>query len=131
AAFPSLIISPGATLLGAMLRKSLQRSSSENGHKRTGSKRMVAPIHGMGDLVERLEKRLEQNLGDRFRKGVRVDVLPDAPNVLLAVPAYAAADLLGVESPVLSNKLREIEYTPLVSVTAFVSRSSFTKPIKG
>jgi len=131
AAFPSLTLAPGATLLGAMLRKSLRRSSSENRQRKDEGKRMVAPLHGMGDLVERLEKRLERNLGDRFRKGVRVDVLPDAPNVLLAVPAYAAANLLEVESPVLSNKLREIEYTPLVSVTVFVSRLSFTKPIKG
>lgn len=92
---------------------------------------MVAPLDGMGDLVGRLERRLEQRLGRRFWRGVRAESLPDAPNVMLAVPAYVAAELLDTESPDLSQQLRDIEYTPMVSVTVFVSRSALRRPISG
>lgn len=137
AAFPSLLIEPGDTLLGTMLLKSFkhlsknEQTSSKTGDKAKGNKRMVAPRNGMGDLVERLERQLEQRLGERFRKGVRVDALPDAPNLILATPSYAAAEALATEAPELSRRLREIRYTPLVTVTAFVSRASFTREIKG
>jgi oxygen-dependent protoporphyrinogen oxidase len=131
AAFPSLMIEPGKTLLGTVLRKSFKHSPAKNGDKEKGSRQMVAPALGMGDLTERLEHRLEQKLGGRFRKGVPVDSLPDAPNLILAVPSYVAADLLATEAPELSLGLREIQYTPLVSVTAFVARESFSREIKG
>ena len=131
AAFPSLLIEPGHTLLGTMLRKSFKHSSSKKGRKEKGSKRMVAPRNGMSDLVERLERQLERRLGERFRKGVTLDALPDAPNLIIATPTYAAANLLAGEAPELSRSLREIQYTPLVTVTVFVERASFSREIKG
>lgn len=126
AAFPSLAVPRGQTLLGSMLRKSFKRSSSKG-----DGKRMVAPLRGMGNLVERLEQHLEQRLGERFRKGVTLTSIPDAPNVVVTTPAFVTAGLLGVEAPALSEKLQEIRYTPIVSVTAFVSRDQFTKPVRG
>ncbi|MFL6282767.1 MAG: protoporphyrinogen oxidase [Pyrinomonadaceae bacterium] len=143
AAFPELAIGQGKTLLGTMLGKAFKRPTHEghNGHgardaghahKTTKqSKRMVAPLLGMGAVTESLERRLEQKLGSRFRRGVRVDGLPDAPNVVLSTPAHAAAALLRGEAPELSRRLREVQYTPLVSVTAFVERASFTRPLSG
>jgi oxygen-dependent protoporphyrinogen oxidase len=132
AAFPSLLIEPGNTLLGTMLRKSFKHSSPKNSHKEKGSrKRMVAPRYGMSDLIERLERHLERRLGGRFRKGMRINALPDAPNLMLATPSYVAAELVAPEAPELSGMLREIQYTPLVSVTAFVARRSFSREIKG
>jgi oxygen-dependent protoporphyrinogen oxidase len=131
ASFPSLLIEPGHTLLGMMLRKSFKRSSAKNGSQEKGSKGMVAPRNGMSDFVERLEQELEQRLGARFRRGVRVDALPDAPNLIIATPSYAAANLLEGEAPDLSQSLREIPYTPLVTVTAFVERASFSREVKG
>lgn len=131
ASFPALLIEPGHTLLGTMLRKSFKRSSSKNGSTEKGSKRMVAPRNGMSDLVEKLERQLEQRLGERFRRGVRVDALPDAPNLIIATPAYTAANLLATEAPELSRSLQEIKYTPLVTVTAFISRASFSREVKG
>jgi oxygen-dependent protoporphyrinogen oxidase len=41
------------------------------------------------------------------------------------------AGLLARDAPVLSRKLREVRYTPIVSVTAFVSRDAFTRPLSG
>jgi protoporphyrinogen/coproporphyrinogen III oxidase len=126
AAFPSLVVPKGKTLLGTMLRKSLKRSSQTS-----GGKRMVAPLRGMGDVAARLEQHLEQRLGKRFKKGVSIKGIPDAPNIVIATPARAAAAILSSEAPALSSELQRIEYTPLVSVTAFVSRSSFTRPVSG
>jgi oxygen-dependent protoporphyrinogen oxidase len=143
AAFPELAVAPGATLLGALTRKALKRSTlkGHNGHdtndtsgesKQTKQrKRMVAPLKGMGEVTARLEQHLERRLGARFRRGVRVEAVPDAPNVLLSTPAYAAAELLTTEAPDLSRRLREVQYTPIVSVTAFVERAGFTRPVKG
>jgi protoporphyrinogen/coproporphyrinogen III oxidase len=147
AAFPELSVAPGQTLLGAMLGKAFKRAA-QNGHDgsngdgraaRNGNnsepakerKRMVAPLLGMGALTGSLERALEQSLGARFRRGVRVDEMPDAPNVVLATPARAAAELLQPQAPELSRLLREVRYTPIVSVTAFVERSSFTRPVEG
>src|SRR5262245_49416341 len=61
-AFPFLNPSPGETLLRTMLNK--RRNS-----KKKAAKKRAAPKFGMGDLVSRLELRLEQRLGKRFRKG--------------------------------------------------------------
>jgi len=140
AAFPELAVAPGQTLLGTMLHKALRRSA-QNGHNGNGTngarkqtkqrKRMVAPARGMGDVTAQLEQQLERRLGARFRRGVRVSDLPDAPNVLLATPAYAAAELLKTEAPELSRKLQAVEYTPIVSVTAFVERANFTRRLRG
>ncbi|HYX41363.1 MAG TPA: protoporphyrinogen oxidase [Pyrinomonadaceae bacterium] len=135
AAFPELAIAPSRTLLGTMLRKALRGSKKHNHaapHDQPKERRrMVAPRLGMGDLATRLERRLEARLGARFRRGVRVSDLPDAPNLVIATPADSAAQLLATDAPALSQQLHAIKYTPLVTVTAFVARDSFTRPING
>lgn len=137
AAFPELAIAPGQTLVGTMLRKAFSRPN-RNGHGPNGArkppkqrKRMVAPVLGMGEVTARLEQHLERRLGARFQRSARVIAVPDAPNVVLATPAYASAELLRIEAPELSRRLRAVEYTPIVSVTAFVDRASFTRPVRG
>jgi protoporphyrinogen/coproporphyrinogen III oxidase len=132
ASFPSLLIEPGHTLLGSMLRKSFKRSPLKNEKKEKGSrKHMVTPRHGMGDLTGRLERQLERRLGGRFRRGITIDALPDAANLILATPSYVTANLLASVAPGLSQSLVEIPYTPLVTVTAFVSLASFSREVKG
>lgn len=131
AAFPELIVPQGSTLIGALLKKSLNGNSNGNGHNPKSKKRMVAPKEGMGALLARLSERLEQRLGDRLQLGVDVENIPDAPNLMIAAPAHGAAKLLAHASPSLSAQLLKIRYTPLLSVTAFVRRDSFTKPLEG
>lgn len=143
AAFPSLSVAPGRTLLGTMLGRAFGRpvgggQHAANGHAGGGAKgarkerkRMVAPRFGMGDLTERLERRLEERLGGRFRKGVAVREVPDAPNVIISTPAYAAASLLETPEPELAGVLRGVKYTPVVSVTAFVRAEALSRPVKG
>jgi oxygen-dependent protoporphyrinogen oxidase len=118
-----------------------QAATNGNGRTKTNGKvaahppkerrRMVAPRGGMGEVAARLEQYLERRLGARFRRGVSVTELPDAPNVIIATPAYGAAQLLEQAAPELSRRLRAVKYTPLVTVTAFVAREQFTRPVKG
>jgi oxygen-dependent protoporphyrinogen oxidase len=124
-AFPFLKLPEGETLFGAMLRKRFSRSAKKE------KKHRAAPRYGMGDLVGKLEQRLEARLGGRFRRDEKADVLPDAANVMLATPAPAAANLLQPLVPQLAERLRTVRYTPIVSVTTFVERSAFTHPIHG
>jgi len=124
-AFPFLKLPEGETLFGAMLRKRFSRAAKKE------KKHMAAPRYGMGDLVGKLEQRLDARLGDRFRRNEQADVLPDAANVMLATPAPAAANLLQPLVPQLAERLRTVRYTPIVSVTTFVERSAFTHPIHG
>jgi protoporphyrinogen/coproporphyrinogen III oxidase len=138
AAFPELTVAPGKTLIGTMLHKAFKRPAADGQNDHNGAhrqpkqrKRMVAPLLGMGELTTRLEQRLERQLGARFRRGVRIADVPAAPNVLLATPAYVTAELLKQHAPALSAKLQAVEYTPIVSVTAFVERAAFTRPVKG
>ena len=124
-AFPSLDLPAGKTLLGAMLKK------RRNGASRKEKTTRAAPRFGMGDLTARLEQRLEKRLGSRFRKGEKVDQLPDAANVVIATPAYGAAKLIRSAAPLLADKLDEVRYTPMVSATVFVDRHAFTRPVHG
>jgi oxygen-dependent protoporphyrinogen oxidase len=136
AAFPELSLAPGSTLLGTMLGKAFHRRpgkdnpASQHGEPKQ-RKRMVAPLGGMGDVTERLQQRLIESLGMRFRRGEAVTEIPDAPNVVLATPAYVTARLLGRRAPRLGAALEEVRYTPIVSVTAFVPTAAFTRPVKG
>lgn len=123
-AFPFLRLPEGQTLLSAFAR---HRKHS----RKKPSKQRVAPRLGMGDLVSKLEQRLERRLGSRFRKGQELRDLPDAANVMLATPAYAAAHVLQTAAPELAEELGKVRYTPIVSVTTFVERRAFERPIQG
>ncbi|HZI19915.1 MAG TPA: protoporphyrinogen oxidase [Pyrinomonadaceae bacterium] len=159
AAFPELAVEPGRTLLGTLLGKALGRDKKSRGKKNGGEengggegndkgraggrgaaavtpekkqrKRMVAPLRGMGDLTSRLEAELERRLGERFRRGVPADQIPDAPNVIVTVPAYAAARLFADAEPELARSLEAVRYTPVVSATAFVEQGALRRPVKG
>lgn len=124
AVLPDWVGHPGETVL-----KSIFRIKREK--RQRGKREMVAPRDGMGTLVSALEKRLRERLGDRFISGSQSLPLSDFKNRVLCVDAAAAGELIGVESSALSAQLKEVRYSPLVSVTAFVRRSDFTKPIRG
>jgi len=125
AAFPFLNLPDGQTLLSALLHRIAKRVKGKS------KKVRAAPRFGMGDLVDRLEQHLEDHLGSRFRTNEKIAELPDAPNVILATPAYAAASLLQSPVPQLAEQLRTVRYTPIVSVTTFVERNAFDHPIHG
>lgn len=101
---------------------------------------------GMGELVEKLVSRLEGKLlaGRRViglshrSEGtppyqVQLDdgtTLP-ADAVVLATPAYAAADLIGPLNPDLAASLRAIRYVSTATVSLGYRRPDFTHPLDG
>ena len=120
-AFPALMVPAGKSLIGNMLGKRREKQP----------RKMIAPLQGMGDLVEKLEKRLELRLGSRFVKSRNIVELPEASNIVLSVPAYTAAGILAYRDPELALSLQNIKYTPLISVTAFVQRAPRNHKIRG
>lgn len=151
AAFPRWIVPAGHSLLGWQLRKRYSPSfftQSVQTHREGGGTlrlplhllrkkyprvktRMLAPRQGMGSVIEALERVLKQRLGERFKIGQRIESLPHGENLVLAVPAEAAASLLCQADPELSEHLKGIAYTPLMSVTVFVKKSSLVRVPKG
>lgn len=124
AAFPDLRVAPGRSLLGHILERKRE--------KRDGPRpRMVAPRLGMGAITAALELRLRERLGDRFRLNAPVERLPDAPNVVLSVPAGPAARLIEREDARLAAALRAIRYTSLLSVTIFLRREDVPSAVRG
>jgi oxygen-dependent protoporphyrinogen oxidase len=119
AAFPKLKLKPGQTLLAALLRGRGPKS------------KMMAPAAGMGALVSALEQNLIARLGSRFQRGKSVTTLPESPNVVLSVPADAAALLLRDHDERLARALESVEYLPMISVTVFVSRVALKMPLEG
>ena len=131
AAFPMLVVQPGHSLISQMLSKKFRGKGKEDAKNlpatltpKKKAKGMVAPREGMGALVTALTVHLENRLGDRFKKGVTVTELPKVPNLVLAVPAYVASQLIGASDNELALVLRQVEYTPMVSATAFVPKSA-------
>lgn len=127
-AFPALIVPHGHSLLSALLRRWHRRLRGLDPVKPNlgGRSRMMAPRGGMGALTQALESRLRTRLGQRFRLGTPVADLPKgAKNLVLCVPASAAARLLAQADPSLSAALAQVRYTPLVTITAFVEKRAF------
>jgi protoporphyrinogen/coproporphyrinogen III oxidase len=123
-ALPFLHLPEGQTVVSAFARHRMKS-------RKKSPKLRVAPRMGMGDLVSKLENRLEQRLGSRFCKGEELRDVPEAANVIVATPAYAAAQLLRSCAPELADELKKVRYTPIVSVTTFVERKACERPIHG
>ncbi|MGK5089318.1 protoporphyrinogen oxidase [Bdellovibrionota bacterium FG-2] len=128
AAFPMLVVQPGHSLISQMISKKIRGKKNETKAlvvtraEKKGAKGMVAPREGMGALVTALTTHLEKELGSRFQKGTPVTTLPKVPNLILAVPAYVASQLIGASDNELALVLRQIEYSPMVAATAFVPK---------
>jgi protoporphyrinogen/coproporphyrinogen III oxidase len=142
AAFPALAVPPGHSLVSFLFvhRNLLRLRSRISGIfqgrrvERTGLG-MQAPRYGMGSIVVRLDALLSERLGSRFRHNERIEsldrLLEGERNVVLAVPAAEAARLLATVDPALGEALSEVQYTPLVSITAFVARSDLKREPRG
>lgn len=126
ASYPSLEIPSGQTLFTSLLKKRKANAAQKKKHKGR-----VAPRLGMGTLVAKLDERLQERLGSRFRKDEQVSELPSKGNIVIATPAHAAAALIESESPELATSLRSVRYTPITSVTVFVDRAAFSRPLEG
>lgn len=93
--------------------------------------RMMAPQYGMGQVASALEARLRERLGGRFRLSFPVTKLPHAGNLVLCVPAGAAARLVARDDASFAEALERIRYSPLVSATVFVEAARVPAHVKG
>ncbi|MFZ9594458.1 MAG: protoporphyrinogen/coproporphyrinogen oxidase [Bdellovibrionia bacterium] len=146
AAFPALVVPRGRTFLGVQLFRMLSRwmknqvlapvrallqpqsgTQSPDSLRKTRPKKaqMMAPKKGMGELARALERSLRASQRVRIHLNSPVKVLPAVSNLVLAVPASHAAELLQSSSPELSRRLSQVPYTPLISVTVFLKASDF------
>jgi len=124
AAFPSLVVPRGHSLLSLQLAKFLRGKIPI--FKRPPPPQMMAPRGGMGAFTAALEAKLRERLGSRLILNSPVAELPVGGNVLLAVPAGRAGSLLATADPALSKLLKNTKYTALASVTVFVERAGFS-----
>ncbi len=124
-AFPGLVVPPGHSLLSFVMQKWRRRVISRK--KAPPRSQMMTPLHGMGSLIDALQRRLEANLGNRLKKNTSLLVLPEVKNLILCVPPSVAADLLRSRDPETSQALSEVPHAPLITATIFVERDAFTK----
>jgi protoporphyrinogen/coproporphyrinogen III oxidase len=105
---------------------------------------------GMGRLPERLSEELGTEIRYRTRiasvapfrsdngttkAGWRICLSNDeeieANHLILAVPAYVAAELLKISAPQLAAELKAIEYAPMCVVSSAYDRSNVTNKLDG
>jgi oxygen-dependent protoporphyrinogen oxidase len=105
---------------------------------------------GMAALPEKLAENLQGQI--RYREGIAcvartpnaIDTAKSvwqivsssgekitAEHLILAVPAYAAAQLLANAAPQLASQLKTIEYAPVCSVASAYSRSQISNALDG
>jgi oxygen-dependent protoporphyrinogen oxidase len=91
---------------------------------------MKVVAEGTEKLVERLSDELKDEI--HYNHAIH-DLSPYLDsNLILATPTSAAANLLAVGDPASSELLKQVRYSPLVSMTAFYREQAFSKqPPKG
>jgi oxygen-dependent protoporphyrinogen oxidase len=85
--------------------------------------RMMAPKGGMEAVV----KSLTRALGPDLHTGVRIETLPEVPNLVLALPPPELARLLRSSDPEAALALEKVEASPLITITAFAHAKDFSK----
>ncbi len=82
----------------------------------------VAPVLGMGQLIEKLTQKLKElDVPIQYEKNFQLHARPDGP-VVLCTSAWAAAEAVKPWRPELSEVLSRCESLPLISVTIFFPR---------
>ncbi|MEK6769295.1 MAG: protoporphyrinogen oxidase [Gemmatimonadota bacterium] len=126
---------------GAILRLMLrQRLKGGNGAKPLG---FVTPERGLAELVAALEERLAgrtrtgatvtavRRLADEWRVELADGTSLAARAVIVAAPAFTAADLLAQTDPPLAAELRGIPFVSTATVSVAFSRAAIRRPLPG
>jgi oxygen-dependent protoporphyrinogen oxidase len=89
-----------------------------------------APVGGMGAIVDALVEALNA-YGVTFHRDTAVDDVStvDADGIVVATPAYRAADALRVAAPKVADLLAVIEYASVVLVTLAYPNAARTRPL--
>ena len=116
----------GSVILG-MLRG---KRSAPKPEKTRAPRRPV--ISSFPDGLETLPLRIAQSLTIQTRcSGIRIGKDVRAKATILAVPAYAASEILNEMYPRLATLLGAIEYAPIVIATTSVPLTSLSMPLRG
>jgi oxygen-dependent protoporphyrinogen oxidase len=126
---------------GAILRLMLrQRLKGGNGAKPLG---FVTPERGLAELVAALEERLAgrtrtgatvtavRRLADEWRVDLADGTSLAARAVIVAAPAYAAADLVAETDRPLATELRGIPFVTTATVSVAFPRGAVPRPLPG
>jgi oxygen-dependent protoporphyrinogen oxidase len=140
ASFPGLCVPRGHSLLSFFLAKKLRKNPPNVVRRKVPpfpGGPTCAPENGMGDWVRALTEHLEKRLGDRLIRGQQIDSLSgfeNRKNLILAVPAHEAADLISPDAQEMSSlsmALAEVSYSPMVSTTVFVEQKNLSVHPRG
>lgn len=134
---------------GGLIRGALAaRPKSSKGPKGSSSWRssFLTPVTGLAEIVEALVQRLGDS-GAVLRLGAEVSTLTlgergfdvvlqggerlAADAVVLATPAFAAAELLAGLDPGLSSELGDIEYVPAATISSAYRSADIPRPLDG
>ena len=114
-AFPRFKVVQSRSLLSHMIEQKM---------KRRGAAPMLAPKHGMGDLVRKLEIALQTMKNVTLHTQSDMAFLDPGYNRIIATPAHTAAKLISEEDPNTAELLAQITYSPLITATVFLERQS-------
>jgi len=137
AAFPMLCIPRGHSFLSYLLAKKIRRNpprAVQRNRVVVPRGKISAPEGGMGAWIYALSSHLDKKLGSRFQRGRAIESLKEfenTKNLILAVPAGEAVRLLKSESPDLSQALKQVSYSPLITATIFAPTNAFSKGPRG
>jgi oxygen-dependent protoporphyrinogen oxidase len=116
----------GSVIMG-MLRGKRGAAKAEQSRP---SRRPV--ISSFPDGLQTLPSRIAQHLSIQKQcSGIRIGKDVRAKATILAVPAYAASEILGEMYPRLAALLNTIEYAPVVIAATSVPISSLATPLRG
>ncbi len=124
AAFPSLRVAEGRSLLGHLFSQRLNRPKKSKA-------RMMAPKEGMGSLIHGLKNYLEARIPNQMHLNCPIQELPKADNLILALPPQKAADLLKDVDSRLAESLRKVRWAKLVTTTVFLEKNRLGKIPQG
>ena len=123
AAYPNWQVPKGRSLFSHQLLRRKSKAKSLGIHCVRG---------GMESLTVALEERIRNHPNARICFFSEVSQkLPHSPNLVLTVPAPQAAALLETDDSRTSELLSNLDYAPLVTVTSFYERASFSKRPEG
>jgi len=137
AAFPSLCVPRGHSLISYLLARRWRRSPPAGVNRplrRFPRGKIVAPRGGMQAFTDALGRRLEEKLGSRFQRRASIEEIGELeaqPNLILCVPAQEAGHLLSGQSPELASMLANVGYSPLTTTTIFMDSSALRRSPRG
>jgi oxygen-dependent protoporphyrinogen oxidase len=135
----------GSLIKGMLTQKARARRNGSSGHSlslfmtlRGGLRELVETLAGRldgqllsGARVVKLERSPDAAEGGRYRLRLEDGRTLLADSVILAIPAYDAAELIEPLQPALATKLRAIRYVSTATVSLGFRRDEFEHPLDG